>query len=117
MAFGPKARAPEANSGLADDSIEQSGVPRVAVLETITAGPFGHEHMADRAQILLWDHELRAVIAPYFAFRGLVVANPLWYPNLQPRTRQLMLNFVRTVLDTQVFDSERVNQYCEGPRR
>src|SRR5262249_7008264 len=28
-----------------------------AVLETVSAGPFGHEHMADRAQILLWDHK------------------------------------------------------------
>ncbi len=36
---------------------EQSGVPRIAVLETITAGRFGHEHMADRAQILLWSHD------------------------------------------------------------
>jgi hypothetical protein len=30
--------------------------PRTAVLHTITPGPFGHEHMADRAQELLWEH-------------------------------------------------------------
>jgi adenylylsulfate kinase-like enzyme len=35
---------------------ELSGQRRAAVLETITPGPFGHEHMADRAQILLWSH-------------------------------------------------------------
>jgi hypothetical protein len=29
---------------------------RVAVLHTMTPGPFGHEHMADRAQELLWEH-------------------------------------------------------------
>jgi Adenylylsulphate kinase len=28
-----------------------------AVLHTISPGPFGHEHMADRAQILLWEHD------------------------------------------------------------
>jgi hypothetical protein len=35
---------------------ELSGQRNAAVLETITPGPFGHEHMADRAQILLWSH-------------------------------------------------------------
>src|SRR5688572_20899492 len=32
------------------------GAPRRAVVETVRAGPFGHEHMADRAQSLLWAH-------------------------------------------------------------
>jgi hypothetical protein len=27
-----------------------------AVIHTLNAGPFGHEHMADRAQVLLWEH-------------------------------------------------------------
>jgi hypothetical protein len=35
---------------------ELSGQRRSAVLETVTPGPFGHEHMADRAHILLWSH-------------------------------------------------------------
>ncbi|MEQ1913076.1 MAG: aminoglycoside phosphotransferase family protein, partial [Vicinamibacterales bacterium] len=35
---------------------ELSGQHGTAVLETVTPGPFGHEHMADRAQILLWSH-------------------------------------------------------------
>ncbi len=30
---------------------------RAAVLETMKPGPFGHEHMADRAQAMLWDYE------------------------------------------------------------
>jgi hypothetical protein len=29
---------------------------RAAVLETTSPGPFGHEHMADRARMMLWDH-------------------------------------------------------------
>jgi Phosphotransferase enzyme family len=32
------------------------GAPRRAVVETVRPGPFGHEHMADRAQSLLWAH-------------------------------------------------------------
>ncbi|MEX2198004.1 MAG: hypothetical protein WD886_04290, partial [Burkholderiales bacterium] len=35
---------------------EIAGEPRRAVLETVRPGPFGHEHMADRAQLLLWAH-------------------------------------------------------------
>ena len=31
--------------------------PRRAVLESVRPGPFGHEHMADRAQQLLWAHD------------------------------------------------------------
>ena len=30
---------------------------RSAVLETMKPGPFGHEHMADRAQAMLWDYD------------------------------------------------------------
>jgi hypothetical protein len=29
---------------------------RTAVLHTISRAPFGHEHMADRAQELIWEH-------------------------------------------------------------
>ena len=31
-------------------------MPRRAVLDTVRPGPFGHEHMADRAQAMLWAH-------------------------------------------------------------
>src|SRR6516225_8542208 len=35
---------------------EVDGKQQRAVLHTVSPGPFGHEHMADRAQMLLWDH-------------------------------------------------------------
>ncbi len=35
---------------------EVAGEPRRSVVHTMTAGPFGHEEMADRAQVLLWEH-------------------------------------------------------------
>ena len=36
---------------------EVAGVPRRAVIESVRPGPFGHEHMADRAHQLLWAHD------------------------------------------------------------
>jgi hypothetical protein len=36
---------------------ELDGSPRRAVLESVRPGPFGHEHMADRAQLVLWAHD------------------------------------------------------------
>src|SRR5512134_3920097 len=35
---------------------ELDGTARRAVIESVRPGPFGHEHMADRAQLLLWAH-------------------------------------------------------------
>ncbi|MEQ1908168.1 MAG: aminoglycoside phosphotransferase family protein, partial [Vicinamibacterales bacterium] len=60
------------------------------------------------------DDELHAVVGPFFAFRGLVVANPLWYPRLAQGVRAKLLNFVRAVLDNPMFDPSRVNEYCGG---
>jgi hypothetical protein len=58
------------------------------------------------------DDELHAVVGPFFAFRGLVVASPVWYPKLGPGIRAKLLNFVRAVLDRPRFDPSCVNAYC-----
>jgi hypothetical protein len=60
------------------------------------------------------DRELADVVAPFFAFRWLVMANPVWYPNLAPTVRGKMLTLVRAVLDEPRFDPLRVNEYCEA---
>jgi hypothetical protein len=60
------------------------------------------------------DDELHEVVGPFFAFRGLVVANPVWYPKLGPGIRAKLLNFVRAVLDRPRFDPSCVNAYCRG---
>lgn len=51
--------------------------------------------------------------APFFAFRGLVVASPLWYPDLALPARRAIFNFVLNVLDADTFDPGGVQQYCE----
>ena len=60
------------------------------------------------------DMEMLQVVAPFFAFRGLVMAHPTWYPNLAKDVRQKLFNFIVAVLKEDVFDPEKVNQYCEA---
>jgi len=60
------------------------------------------------------DREMLEVAAPFFAFRGLVMASPLWYPTLPEEVRRKLFAFMRRVLDTEVFDPDRVNAYCEA---
>jgi len=57
------------------------------------------------------DREILEVIQPFYAWRGLVVASPVWYPNLSKDVRVKLLNFVRNVLRFERFDLERVNSY------
>ena len=58
------------------------------------------------------DAELLEVVAPFLAFRGLVMANPLWYPALQEDVRRKILNFILNILDQPRFDPGRANEYC-----
>lgn len=58
------------------------------------------------------DRALPEVVAPFFAFRGLVMASPVWYPNLGEGVRRKLFTFIRTVLNVPVFDPEQVNEYC-----
>ena len=37
------------------------------------------------------DYEILEVIAPFYVFRGLVMANPEWYPNHPVEVRQKLL--------------------------
>ncbi|NIM21921.1 MAG: phosphotransferase, partial [Candidatus Latescibacteria bacterium] len=56
---------------------------------------------------LLWDAYMEAsgdtdvneTAAPFFAFRGLVVASPVWYPNLSLDVRRSLFRFIENVLD------------------
>jgi len=57
------------------------------------------------------DRELLRVAAPFLAFRGLVMANPLWYPNLPASLRTMLLRFVLNVLEAEAFDPVRVDDY------
>ena len=58
------------------------------------------------------DAELLEVVAPFLAFRGLVMANPLWYPALQEDVRRKIFNFILNILEQPRFDPGRANEYC-----
>ena len=58
------------------------------------------------------DRELLEVAAPFLAFRGLVMANPVWYPSLEQGLRQQLLRFVLNVLAEARFEPRRANEYC-----
>lgn len=44
------------------------------------------------------DKELLSLVAPWFAWRALVVASPQWYPTIADEVRCKLLNFARNVL-------------------
>lgn len=58
------------------------------------------------------DRELLRVVAPFFAFRGLVIASPLWYPKLSDTVRRSIFTFVLSVLESDSFDPSQVNAYA-----
>jgi hypothetical protein len=58
------------------------------------------------------DWEMLSVVAPFYAFRGLVMASPLWYPNLTDPVRRKLITFVLAVLRAGTFDPAQVNKYC-----
>ncbi len=47
---------------------------------------------------LTQDAELFDVCAPFFAWRGLVICNPVWYPAVSGRARDRMLSLIEAVL-------------------
>ncbi len=57
------------------------------------------------------DEELFRVIQPYYAWRGLVVANPIWYPNLDYRIRRMLFNFIHSILEVEYLDYKYVEDY------
>ena len=57
------------------------------------------------------DTEMLAVIAPFFVFRGLVIASPQWYPGHPLPVRQGLLRFLENVLSEDRFDYRDCNRY------
>jgi len=68
---------------------------------------------------LFWKHYLTAtqdqdildVIQPFYAWRALVVASPMWYPDLAPSVREALFRFIENVLTTDRFAPKQVNDY------
>lgn len=61
------------------------------------------------------DFELAEVVAPFYVFRGLVVASPEWYPGLTPEVRGGLFRFIENVLENGRFEYEDINDYMGKP--
>lgn len=60
------------------------------------------------------DEEILGVIQPFFAWRGLVVASPVWYPKLPEHLRVKLFNFIQNVLRIEKLDLKDINS-CFRP--
>jgi len=65
----------------------------------------------DEYMRLTGDRELVEVVAPFYAFRGAVVANPVFYPQVTHEQRELLFLFVMRVLAEPRFAPASVGTY------
>lgn len=59
------------------------------------------------------DHEMLEVIAPFYAWRGLVIASPIWYPKLENEVREKIFRFILNVLDAERFEPSAIQRYLD----
>jgi hypothetical protein len=59
------------------------------------------------------DDALCDVVAPFLAWRGLVLANPNWYPELHADDRDRILGFVERVLGAARFFPDMANEFFD----
>ena len=60
------------------------------------------------------DEELPTVIQPWFAWRALVLASPVWYPDLDVGVRVKLLRFARRVMALKRYDFSKADRYMAG---
>ncbi len=56
------------------------------------------------------DIEILKTVQPFYAWRSLVLLNPVWYPRLAIPIREQLLGFVKNVLAVETFAPERINE-------
>lgn len=80
------------------------------------AGPFGElwSHFFDTYLAATRDQEMLQVIPPYFVWRALVLASPIWYPALDVEVRQSLFRFIDRLLELDVFDWRGVDALLAG---
>ncbi len=59
------------------------------------------------------DREMLEVVAPFYAWRGLVIASPVWYPHLTTDIRKTIFRFIENVLGTGRFEPRDVSRYLQ----
>jgi hypothetical protein len=76
-------------------------------------GPFQdlHERFWETYFDRRMDEEMLTVIQPWLAWRALVLASPVWYPDLEDGVRRKLIDFARNVLANRRYDFRQINQY------
>jgi hypothetical protein len=59
------------------------------------------------------DDEILGAAPPFYAWRSLVIASPLWYPGLSIHVRKKILRFAARVLKAKKFEFEDVESYLK----
>jgi len=59
------------------------------------------------------DREILETAPPFFSWRGLVVASPVWYPSISQDVRDALFRFVENVMAHPPFDPGAVDDYLE----
>lgn len=62
------------------------------------------------------DHEILNVLPPFLAFRALVIAHPIWYPELPDPLRSTIIRFARRMMVDVQFDPGDVRELLGLPR-
>jgi hypothetical protein len=57
------------------------------------------------------DYLITAVMQPFFAWRAMVLANPIWYPGISQDLRKKLFHFIDTVLSVNEIDVMSINRY------
>lgn len=60
------------------------------------------------------DFDVLRCVQPFYVFRALVMASPLWYPGLVPDVRRKLFKFIDNVVEAEEFDYRDVNGYLKG---
>jgi hypothetical protein len=60
------------------------------------------------------DWELLSVVQPFFCWRAIVIASPVWIPNLDVEVSKKLLNFAENILNTEEFDPGEAGDLLEA---
>lgn len=83
--------------------------------QPVLSGPFEKIYLTFWEEYLSQsnDEEILKVIAPFYVFRGLVIASPEWYPNHPLEVRKGLFRFLTNVLEDETFDYKHINKYMD----
>ncbi|TRO61068.1 hypothetical protein E2P64_01620 [Candidatus Bathyarchaeota archaeon] len=59
------------------------------------------------------DKDILRYMPPFYAFRGTVIAHPLYYPDLETFKRRKIFNFILNVINDKEFNSDSLESYIE----